>query len=35
VGTVYNARQRFLTGGLEAVLHDKAQERRRQALSGE
>jgi transposase len=35
VGTVYNTRQRFLAGGLEAVLHDKAQERRRHALSGE
>jgi len=35
VGTVYNTRQRFLAGGLGAVLHDQAQERRRQALSGE
>jgi transposase len=35
VGTVYNTRRRFLAGGLEAVLHDQAQERRRQALSGE
>jgi transposase len=35
VGTVYNTRQRFLAGGVAAVLHDKAQERRRQALSGE
>jgi transposase len=35
VGTVYNTRQRFLAGGLEAVLHDQRQERRRQALSGE
>ena len=35
VGTVYNTRQRFLAGGLEAVLHDKTQERRRQALAGE
>jgi transposase len=34
VGTVSNTRQRFLAGGLEAVLHDKTQERRRQALSG-
>ena len=35
VGTVYNTRQRFLAGGLEAVLHDQVQARRRQALSGE
>jgi transposase len=35
VGTVYNTRQRFLEGGLEVVLRDKAQERRRQALTGE
>jgi transposase len=35
VGTVYNTRQRFLAGGLEAVLHDQRQERRRQALAGE
>lgn len=35
VGTVSNTRQRYLAGGLEAVLHDKAQARRRQALSGE
>ncbi len=35
VGTVDNTRQRFLAGGLEAVLHDQRQERRRQALSGE
>jgi transposase len=35
VGTVSNTRQRFLTGRLEAVLHDQAQERHRQALSGE
>jgi transposase len=35
VGTVYNTRQRFLAGGLEAVLHDQRQERRRQALTGE
>jgi transposase len=35
VGTVYNTRQRFLSGGLEAVLHDQQQERRRQALTGE
>ena len=35
VGTVYNTRQRFLGGGLEEVLHDLRQERRRQALTGE
>lgn len=35
VGTVYTTRQRYLAGGLEAVLHDQRQERRRQALSGE
>jgi transposase len=35
VGTVSNTRQRYLTGGLEAVLHDQAQARRRQALAGE
>jgi transposase len=35
VGTVYNTRQRFLAGRLEAVLHDQRQERRRQALAGE
>jgi transposase len=35
VGTVYNTRQRFLAGGLEAVLHDQRQERRRQALTGD
>jgi transposase len=35
VGTVYNTRQRFLAGGVAAVLHDKTQERRRQALAGE
>ena len=35
VGTVYNTRQRFLAGGLDAVLHDQRQERRRQALSGD
>jgi transposase len=35
VGTVYNTRQRFLAGGLEEVLHDQRQERRRQALTGE
>jgi hypothetical protein len=35
VGTVYHARQRDLAGGLEAVLHDQVQARRRQALAGE
>lgn len=32
--TVGNVRQRFLTGGLDAVLSDQRQERRRQALTG-
>lgn len=32
--TVGNVRIRFLQGGLEAVLSDKPQERRRQALTG-
>ena len=32
--TVTNVRERFTQGGLEAVLHDKAQQRRRSALSG-
>jgi transposase len=32
--TVTNVRTRFLRGGLEAVLNDQRQERRRQALSG-
>ena len=35
VNTVGNVRQRFQAGGLEAVLHDQRQQRRRQALSGE
>ena len=35
VSTVYNTRQRYLAGGLEAVLHDPRQERRRPALAGE
>src|SRR5262249_26606060 len=35
VGTVSTTRQRFLAGGLEAVLHDQRQTRYRQALSGE
>lgn len=30
--TIRNVRQRFRTGGVEAVLTDKRQERRRQAL---
>lgn len=33
--TVTQVRQRFLQGGLEAVLTDKRQERRRQALTGD
>ncbi|MGH2479352.1 MAG: helix-turn-helix domain-containing protein [Ktedonobacteraceae bacterium] len=33
--TVANVCRRFREGGVEAVLHDKRQERRRQALSGE
>ena len=32
--TSIRVRQLYLEGGLEAVLHDKRQERRRQALSG-
>lgn len=32
--TVTNVRQRFAQGGLEAVFHDKVQQRRRSALSG-
>lgn len=32
--TVTNVRQRFAQGGLEAVLYDKVQQRRRSALSG-
>lgn len=32
--TVGNVRARFLQGGLEAVLRDEPQERRRQALTG-
>ena len=35
LSTVANVRQRFAGGGLEAVLHDQRQQRRRQALSGE
>jgi transposase len=33
--TVKRVRARFLEGGVDAVLTDKVQERRRQALSGE
>lgn len=33
--TVANVRRRFREGGVDAVLHDKRQERRRAALSGE
>jgi transposase len=33
--TSIRVRQRYLEGGLEAVLHDKRQERRRQALTCE
>ena len=32
--TVTNVQQRFVQGGLEAVLHDKVQQHRRSALSG-
>lgn len=32
--TIGNVRTRFLCGGVDAVLSDKRQERRRQALSG-
>lgn len=32
--TVTNVRRRFVQGGVEAVLHDKVQQRRRSALSG-
>ena len=32
--TIWRVRQRYLAGGLEAVLHDKRQERRRAALTG-
>jgi len=31
--TVTNVRQRFVQGGLDAVLHDKVQQHRRSALS--
>lgn len=33
--TIWRVRQRYAAGGLEAVLRDKAQTRRRAALSGE
>jgi transposase len=33
-GTVANVRRRWREGGVAAVLHDKRQERRRQALTG-
>ena len=33
--TVANVRRRWREGGVDAVLHDKRQERRRQALTGE
>lgn len=32
--TVANVRRRWREGGVEAVLHDRRQERRRQALTG-
>lgn len=35
LSTVSNIRRRYLTGGLDAVLTDRQQERRRQALTGE
>jgi transposase len=33
--TIWRVRQRYAAGGLEAVLHDRRQARRRAALSGE
>lgn len=33
--TIRNSKQRFVAGGVQAVLTDKQQERRRQALSDE
>src|SRR5215467_2921935 len=33
--TVKNVAQRFAEGGLDLVLHDKVQQRRRQALTGQ
>ena len=35
LSTVANVCRRFRAGGVAAVLHDKRQERRRQALTGE
>ena len=35
LSTVANVCRRFRDGGVEAVLHDKRQERRRQVLAGE
>ena len=35
LGTVAHTRQRFLAGGLEAVLQDQRHERHRPALTGE
>jgi transposase len=35
LSTVANVCRRFRDGGVSAVLHDKRQERRRQALTGE
>jgi transposase len=34
VATVYNVRKRYLEGGVEGVLADKVQQKRRRALSG-
>lgn len=34
VATVYNVRTRYLEGGLEQVLEDRVQQKRRRALSG-
>lgn len=33
--TIWRVRQRYAAGGLDAVLHDRRQARRRAALSGE
>ena len=33
--TVKNVARRFAEGGLDAILHDKVQQRRRQALTGQ
>ena len=35
VGTVFNVSRRWRAGGVDGVLHDQRQERRRAALSGE